>query len=256
MIQTRKLGLLIFCSCAIFLVFPDPRTKRGQDEPIWSKKGTVFWMGCADDFLRCRPLKIPSPDRANLVAIDYDEDPKYPGIETVRIKVFASGKELGEVNPVGTVENELVWSPDSKAFFISGNDNANTWYHVAVHRLDDPKLGPNYITEEIEEDMVRSFPPCRAKDPIDHCEEVAAERDYFGTAGIDWIGNSSKMVVMAEVDCSSLMGGIMCAVLGYEIEVPSGRILQRMEPREFARRWQHSMAWKFHIPEPPEFQDE
>lgn len=45
----------------------------------------------------------------------------------------------------------------------------------------------------------------------------------------------------------------MCQVLGYEIEVPSGRILRRMQPKEFARRWQHSMAWKFNDPGPPEF---
>jgi hypothetical protein len=60
------------------------------------------------------------------------------------------------------------------------------------------------------------------------------------------------MVVMTEIPCSSRFGGIMCQILGYEIEVPSGEILRRMEPKEFERRWQHSMAWKFWIPDPPE----
>jgi hypothetical protein len=69
---------------------------------------------------------------------------------------------------------------------------------------------------------------------------------------LDWIGDSSRMVVMTEIPCSSRFGGIMCQVLGYEIEVPSGKILRRMEPKDFARRWQHSMGWKFRIPDPPE----
>ncbi len=51
------------------------------------------------------------------------------------------------------------------------------------------------------------------------------------------------------------MGGIDCQVLGYEIEVPSGKILRRMESKEFARRWQHSMAWKFEDPGPAEFKE-
>jgi hypothetical protein len=49
------------------------------------------------------------------------------------------------------------------------------------------------------------------------------------------------------------MGGIMCQVLGYEVDAKSGKILRRMEAKEFAKSWQHSMAWKFRIPERPTF---
>jgi hypothetical protein len=49
------------------------------------------------------------------------------------------------------------------------------------------------------------------------------------------------------------MGGIMCQVMGYEVSVPGGTIARRMEASEFARRWQPSMAWKFNIPDLPEY---
>ena len=49
------------------------------------------------------------------------------------------------------------------------------------------------------------------------------------------------------------MGGIPGQALGYEIEIPTGKILDRMGAEEFAERWQHSMAWKFDIPDPPEY---
>jgi hypothetical protein len=57
---------------------------------------------------------------------------------------------------------------------------------------------------------------------------------------------------MAEMNESSIVGGILSQVLGYEVEIPSGKILRRMEAKEFAELWQHSMAWKFEIPDPPE----
>ena len=158
---------------------------------------------------------------------------------------------------MGSVEGELTWSPDSQAFFVNGNNNGYGDEHVAVHRLDDPNLGPGNITGEVERDMARSFPPCRAKDPVDSCAELATKpENYIGVVGLDWIGNSSQIVVMAEVQCSSSMGGIMCQVLGYELEVPSGRILRRMEAKELAQRWQHSMAWEFHPPNPPAYSKE
>lgn len=101
---------------------------------------------------------------------------------------------------MGSVESELTWSPDSKAFFINGNDNGYGDNHLAVHLLDDPDLGPGYITGEVEQDMIRSFPPCQAKHAEDDCAELAAKpEDLIDALGLDWIGNSSKMVVMAEI---------------------------------------------------------
>jgi hypothetical protein len=58
---------------------------------------------------------------------------------------------------------------------------------------------------------------------------------------------------MAEMNESTRVGGIPGQVLGCEIEIPTGKILDRMGAGEFAERWQHSMAWKFDIPDPPEY---
>jgi hypothetical protein len=46
----------------------------------------------------------------------------------------------------------------------------------------------------------------------------------------------------------------MCEVLGYELEVPRGKILRRMASKEFAKRWKHLTAWKFEDPGPAEFE--
>jgi len=221
---------------------------------IWSKKGVAFFAGCGRRFKECKPLRILSPDGKSVVAVTYATNPEFPDVETASLDVTTLGKVRGHVQPVASVENEVVWSPDSKAFFISGNNNANGSDDFAVFFLDEPALGARRIKQDVEKDMVRSFPPCKAAPPpISNCAEVAEDPDFAGVLAIDWNGDSARIVVIAEVTCSSSMGGIMCQVLGYELDARSGRILRRMEPKEFARSWQHSMAWKFRIPDPPAF---
>jgi hypothetical protein len=225
------------------------------NRPIWSKKGVSFPAYCTNDEIRrCKPLRIPSPNGASAIEITYSTGPDDPDDASASLRVVTNGNLVGEVGPVATGDVEIVRSPDSKAFFIDGSFNANGWDTFAVHRLDDPDLGPGNISEDVGEDMVRSFPPCRAKDPFPGCAELAEEPDkYIGAVAIDWLGDSSHIIVMGEVPCSSSMGGIMCQVLGYELEVPSGEILRRMAPKEFAREWRHSIAWKFQDPGPPDF---
>jgi hypothetical protein len=261
-IMLRKGIPLILCPSLLAVFALVSAGQSVANKPTWAKKGLTFPVGCSRaihpirPIKDCRPLRIPSPDGKSVVEISYNTPADYPDIEIASLRVTRLGRYLGDVDPVGSVESELTWSPDSKAFFVNGNDNGYGDDHLAVHLLDDPHLGPGYITGEVARDMVRSFPPCQAKDAEDDCAELAADPDGFiGVVGLDWIGTSSKMVVMAQVTCSSSMGGIDCQVLGYEIEVPSGKILRRMEPKEFARRWQHSMAWKFEDPGPAEFKE-
>lgn len=248
----RAILSLLFCVHSLLL----HKLPQGSqtNSAIWAKKGTSFPVGCADDFSTCRPLTISSPDGKNAVEVTYDTAPDYPKTVTVSLKIATYEKCVGMVSALTGVDDEITWSPDSRCFFINSNYNDYADKIVSVHCLDEPKFGPGHITQQAERDMVRSFPPCRATYTLDNCAQMAADPDsYLGVVGLDWINGSSEIVVMAEVPCSSSMGGIMCQVLGYEIAVPSGKILRRMEPKEFAKRWQHSMAWKFRIPDPPEY---
>jgi hypothetical protein len=228
------------------------------DERQWSRKATAFMAGCfPGEWKDCQPKRIASPDRRAFVQVSYEPNSLDPAIEIADLTVVRNGRTIGTIGVVGEVEDEIAWAPNSKALFISGNNNANTDYHFAVYRVSDMSVEPIVgVAEQALQDMVRSFPPCRAKNPINDCADLTKQPDdYIGTAAIDWLSDSSGIVIMAEVTCSSMMGGIMCQTLGYEIEIPSGKILRRMEPREFATRWQRSMAWKFDIPGPPEYSD-
>ncbi len=229
-----------------------------QNAPIWSKKGITFPINCLS--LKCPALRIVSPDGKNTIEVTYQKSTGYPAgypieIETASLRLSRLGEHATSVPTLDGDVDEIAWSPDSECFFINSEYNAYMAQIVAVHCVNEPSLGPGHITQAVEQDMARSFPPCRAVlISRDQCTQMAADPgSYLGVVGLDWIHGSSEMVVMAEVPCDTMWGGIMCQVLGYEIAVPSGKILRRMEPKEFAKEWQHSMAWKFRVPEPPKY---
>ena len=75
-------------------------------------------------------------------------------------------------------------------------------------------------------------------------------------SAIAWTRGAKAVVVFAEVPCSSSYGGIMCQVMGYELDVATGRILSRMTPRELKRRFQSQMAWPMKIPDAPVYKSQ
>jgi hypothetical protein len=156
---------------------------------------------------------------------------------------------------------ELLWSPNSKAFFINeGCGSAIAGFVVRVYLVSSANIdsaGDDVgldITQAALQDMVRLFPACKALNHLpEACKITPADRDW-NMSGIDWLEDSSGIVVMSEVPSTSFWGGIMGQVMGYELEVPSGKILGRLNAKQFKMKWQKSMAWKFRVPDPPDYQ--
>lgn len=244
--------------------------------PTWAKKATIFPSECnpkatgpyknqtprgalTSSSAPCTPVRISSPDGKNSIQVNYrktGEDSDYDG--AYLLVTTPDGRTRETHLPYGFQDVDLLWSPDSEAFFVNGGGGGGYWgFWVYVYLLNDPKLEPIDITGNARLDMVNSFPPCKAS-YLDKktCKaiESSSQSDDYNMTGIDWTSGSA-VVVMAEVPCAGSYGGIMCQVLGYELEVPTGKILKRMTARDFAARWQKSMAWKFEIPDPPEYCD-
>jgi hypothetical protein len=234
-------------------------------KPVYAKKAVGFPTRCWSDAVReCRALRIPSPDGRTSVAVTYHKMPLQRGDYILRASLLVIQKDgtRVELEPRGMVEAELLWSPDSTSFLVNSSDGGEGPQFVEIYRLHDLKGDPGYaegpssLVAAAQHDMVKSFPPCRAKDAdAKECAGLAEHPESINVAGVDWTRGSSAIVVMAEIPCSSRFGGVMCQVLGYELDASTGRILRRMQPREFAKEWQPSMAWKFHDPGPPEYQD-
>lgn len=146
---------------------------------------------------------------------------------------------------------ELMWARDSSAFVVNGSESAHAGNDFVVYRIGGDRIAPARITRGAQRDMVSTYPPCKASGlDRDDCLRIAKSPE-FNMSAIAWTRGSSGLVVFAEVPCTSSYGGIMCQVMGYELEVPTGRILVRMPARELKRRYQSQMAWPMRIPDRP-----
>lgn len=255
------LATVVFCSAS----------SQNTTKSIWSKKGIAFpsicdrpisgaskSMGVGKPIEECTPLRIPSPDGKSEVAVTYAMPPDRPDAVEVLLTVSTDGKVVGRTEGLtGSYEDELVWSPDSNAFAINGGESSHPlerFHYFEVFFLDAPELGLQSVKEPVEQDMLRSFPPCKAAPPLEDCAQVGENNpDFAYVLAIDWIDGSSGLAVLAQLPCGPSLSGIACQSVGYELEARTGKILRRMEPKEFALRWQQSMAWKFHDPGPPRF---
>jgi hypothetical protein len=228
--------------CALFLVLTPSAAFAGK--PNWIKRATGFTGQCQSG---CPALHIVAPDKTTTVEVLYQEGSAY-------LRVTQPVKPGREIHDVFTSpRNDLLWAPDSKAFLVDAGEGMTSPGFVQVYMLDDPQLRSLDVTHLAAQDMVKTFPPCQALfiDP-DACRKIEANPDYNLTA-ITWTKDSSALVVLAQVPCTSNFGGISCQSMGYEVEVPSGKILKQIPPAEFRKEYQKFLEQKYEIPEPPQY---
>jgi hypothetical protein len=227
---------------------------NGPQKPIWAKAAIPI-----DGWCRQKPPAselIWAPDRQWVIEFRC-EGKRDELLPHLRIRAsngnwqdlqFRKGEKTNYEYQGG---DEVLWSPDSKAFFVNGNENGYTNY-MLFYRLDATGWRSHEIDTRVQRDLVRQFPPCKAfnRDPVG-CHDFEADPE-FNIASIAWTRNGAALIVMGEIPCTSTYGGIMCAVAGYEIGL-DGTILARMSAAELKSRWQHAMAWKMRIPDPPAY---
>ena len=198
---------------------------------------------------------VRSPDGSKEVrsTLTVEEGFKFPNLE-VRTK-----KEKWDL-PIGQalapwVDVDVLWSPDSQFIALSGNINGQMSF-MRVLRIDNSGPVEIDVVREAFQDMLGRFPPSRARSYLDPDlrEEIPQHEDYLNFSAIDWT-DAHTLVVMSEVPCESRWGGIMCQVMGYEVDALSGKILRAMTAAEFKKKWQHAMPFRFHVPDPPEWKN-
>lgn len=264
-----------FLFFAVTLLFAAGTQPAFAVQPRWAKKATAFPEQCSPSKPQaCKPVRVPAPDGKSSVEILYRKE-RVSGFDWVlqaylRVTTPNSGTQDAAL-PEGFEDIDLLWSPDSHAFFVDGGNGGAYWgFWVYVYLVDDP-AEPRDVTEEAQRDMLKEFPACKAaypnaadaggckntSRPIDAetCTKTEANPKYspeYNMTGIDWV-DASTILVMAEIPCSTSQGGIMCQVMGYELEVPTGRILKQIDAKDLKLGWQKSMAWEFRVPDPPRY---
>jgi len=168
---------------------------------LWSHSAVSIWGGAASI--------IPSPDGKKAIIVRPPQRPDSDETHTVMVK--ANGREYR--TSIGAwVNAEAVWSPDSKAFFITYSDGGNIGtYHLKVVYVNETGL---HVIEPIPNGRKLFAPTCF--DP---------ERP--NVAGIRWLGNdASRLLIAVQVPPHSSCAS-MGTFRGFEIALPGGAVLSR-----------------------------
>ena len=223
------------------------RLRPSSPPPIWSSAGVSLPVGCEES---ADIVTVPSGDRRAHVEVRCGElDTK----RRVRLRIFTQdGRRFDHwIDRSYWRPQEVVWAPDSSAFVVNGSESVHAGNEFMLYDWRRGRVTPTHLTATAQRDMVSLFPPCWADGLTDADCRVIVKNPEFNMSVIAWTSDAKAVVVFAEVPCSSSFGGIMCQVMGYELEVPSGRILARMNARELKRRYQAQMAWPMRFPEEP-----
>ena len=233
----RDFSLLILCSFAILA--------HAAEKPIWAKAATLL-PGVRN---HAAPEQIVSPDGKVVLQVRHrvrkgDDDLLYIHVEAPKDRLRDVDLDEGA--------HEILWAPDSSAFLVNGSTSGYAGFFTTVYQFGPDGFRKLHLTEAAQQDMVTSFPPCKASYRSESLWKKIASNPELNMSGLSWIG-PSQIVVIAEVPCVSTYGGIMCQIQGSVLNVPDGRIVERLTARELKTRWQKSMAWSMHIPDQPAY---
>jgi hypothetical protein len=187
-------------------------TKAGERPGFYSKLGIILCSQDADT--KQRHLEIPSPDGSVILLVDGND-----------ARFIERGAQVGPSWTVGPNEEEIIWSPDSRAVITTlslgglGPVTAGIGY---VHQETSPSA-PD-ITRAIQKDFASRHPndPCTSN---------------VNVGGLTWEEGSRKAVFLAEVPSSSSCGRMMGYFEAYVVSIPEGTIVAQYVQKETLKRW-------------------
>lgn len=168
----------ILYSC-LWLSISLPLSYAQNDSGLYSKQATQIWSQIAGS---SNPIKIASPDGRSFVLVEYVEK---DGDERVFLNVSGEIGSL-KVDLGPGVGSELLWSPDSKNFFVTTSDQGlNGSYRLVVVGTFEGKLHSRDLTSFIYKIFGH---PVQCGWP-----------EVPNVGGITWIGDQNNILIAAEI---------------------------------------------------------
>lgn len=166
---------------------------------------------------------IPSPDGRKSIVVKPPRSNEFEFTHDVSVRVNGHEFETAIGSWVGA---EVLWSPDSEAFFVTYSDGgAVGTFHLMVFYVGETGL--------------------RIVEPIPNGREVFAPHCFSpenpNVAGIRWVGDSSRLLLAIEVPPHS-----SCADMGtfraFEIRLPDGGIVNRFDQLPAKKQFRQYMG--------------
>jgi hypothetical protein len=227
-----RTSILVALSLALSLNGFSRQVKGGA----YSKAATPLWDLFGDRESGYSPVVVVSPDHRSRVTARLLEHGCKDDDECVVLNVSGAFGDLRlDIGP--GVGSELLWAPDSKAFFFTTSDSGrNGFYRLFVVDSFDGKIQRREITNRIYEEFGHPF----------RCDSGLQEPPNVG--GIGWVGRTHHIWVAAEVVDHSV-----CDSAGtfkaYEIDPASMTILRTLDQIEAKRILGPLLGWEIrHAP--------
>ncbi len=191
-------SLILFCA-------NDINAAERDAEGDWSRE--------AISISSLKKIEISSPDHKMIVVVD-----------GVNLAVIINGKSLTGIEEKGVMQPaELVWSPDSTAFFITETDGGwvGTW-HVRVYLIKNEVVYYSDVTQEVIKQFKKQY---KCMDP---------EEPNVGA--VKWLKGSKNLLLVAEVPPHSTCPE-MGKIRGYIVEIPTGKVIKEFSKKELKAQW-------------------
>ena len=119
---------------------------------------------------------------------------------------------------------EIGWASDSSGFFLTRSDGGwvGSWY-ASVILMKDPKQKEINISQRVARDFHKNISQCPEEEP--------------NIVALAWIEGSRKLLLVAESPNHSSCPD-MGNIAGYQISVPSGKILKRYNKTELKNQFE------------------
>jgi hypothetical protein len=151
--------------------------RNRDDEPNFSARAITIYAG----------KQVRSPDKKRRVHIEELRErlTDSPGDFPARLIVDDAGEQLTATFGF-SLEAELIWSPDSNAFSLTGSvRGANGQYRTDVFLIQSDKLVPIHLTDIIEKEFGHPV-KCGWPEPPN-------------VAAVKWLTPSSQLLIAAEI---------------------------------------------------------
>jgi len=230
--------VLLLALCAPAGVAAQDDQEKAIEPGYWSNQAVAlaYWQD-APLAEKAKDLTIPSPDKRRAVVVrprskEAGTDEVLPALYVVDDGVRIKPDIVPYFHP------ELLWSPDSKAVAVSSSNGSvlGTW-RMLLYFVNRQAFHPLAVGQQVRADFARRYPPCLGETATCSARKLARDLSWINVAAIRWLDDSRKLLVVAQVPCSPAYGKNQCAYEGYEVEVPTGKILARYGKEAFAKKW-------------------
>ncbi len=219
-----KVAMVLMLAAVAPRLSDQPKTEVG----LYSSKAVSL---CVAPSAADRIVAVSSPDKAKTVIVDYTEFyENHDKPVTVYMEAYHNRFKVEAVYPLDPnmpwgPDAELLWAPDSRAFFVNYSDGGSVGtFHALVYFVGPSGVRRTEPTQGVREAYYSQPVACFAPGSTNQQARIGPpEKPNVGA--VTWLGDSSKLIIAAEVPPHS-----SCDDMGtfrlYEVSVPSGRVLR------------------------------